>query len=308
MQKSNRHHRGRSGGARTFNDEPKVGTSEELLTLLRRIDGSSYGAYKRAIGEWDYGAFKVYLDRVQSDPYAPPSALRVVANPAKMGLPAETVSTPDQQVATGDFLIRAFKAAIRRQGRGPISIVNTSQEILQRSAAQVTEDRVELRIQVQLPARGRTILGKAAATIFERQLPDVINETFDFWSQDATDYLAELIRHVHTYEDHLALQQALEDNGWVTFVNNGAVLPRKSGISELPMEDAVLFESPQSLEATVNLPHAGEVTGMAIRPGITLIVGGGYHGNPLSYPRFSGAYTHISQGMDANWWRLCQKP
>ena len=135
-----------NSGPRKFDDSSKTGSQQDLLALLRKIDGSSYGAYKRAIGVWDFGGFKVYLDRVQSDPYAPPSSLRITADPSKMGLPPETLTTPDQRVATGDFLIRAFGDAIRRHdGRPALSIVRTTQEILDRSAAVVTPERVELR-------------------------------------------------------------------------------------------------------------------------------------------------------------------
>ena len=198
-----------NSGPRKIDDTPKTGSQQDLLALLRKIDGSSYGAYKRAIGEWDFGGFKVYLDRVQSDPYAPPSSLRITADPSKMGLPPETLTTPDQRVATGDFLIRAFGDAIRRHdGRPALSSVRTTQEILDRSAAVVTPERVELRIQVQLPARGRTIQGRQATTIFEDELPDAVGEAFDFWSPEARDYLDDLLRHVQTYEDHVALTRA----------------------------------------------------------------------------------------------------
>ncbi len=286
---------GRPSGGRRFDDKPKHGTDKELLALLHGIDGSSYGAYKRAVGEWDFGSFKVMLDRIQSDPYAPPSAARVVADPLKMGLPPETLSTPEQQLATGDFLVRAFRRAIRSEDRySNVSIVGTGQEILDRSAAVVTPEKVELRIQIQLPARGRTVQGHKAATIFDVELPDAVNETFDFWSEDAKDYLAELLSHVRTYEDHVALQQALVERGWVAFLNDGAVLARRSGVSQLPMDGAVPFESPTSLRQKVVLPHAGEVQGMAIEPGITLIVGGGYHGKSTLLSAIQrGVYAHV---------------
>ncbi|WP_099332964.1 ABC-ATPase domain-containing protein [Actinomyces minihominis] len=280
---------------RRFDDKPKVGTQSELLSLLRNIDGSSYGAYKRAIGRWDFGAFTVHLDRVQSDPYAPPSSLRVVADPRRMGLPPETYTTAAQRVATGDFLIRSFGEALRDgDGPGPISIVRTTQQILERSAATVSDNEVELRIQVQLPARGRTIQGRRAAQIFEVELPDVAHLVLDFWSPEAKEYRKALLRHVHTYEDHQALQRSLVENNWVAFINDEAILPRESGISQRPMREAIPFVSPQSLRRSVTLPHAGQVEGMAIPPGITVIVGGGYHGKSTVLSAIQhGVYAHI---------------
>ncbi len=285
----------RGGRRPKFDDKPKQGSDKELLTLLRSFEGKSYGSYKRALGTWDYGDFKVVLERIQSDPYAPPSAVRIETTPQAMGLPPETVSTPDQALATGDFLIRAFKDHLRSEKRySSLSIAGTTQEILDRSAAVVTPEKVELRIQVQLPARGRTVLGHKAAAIFDVELPDAVQETIDFKSPHAAEYLAQLIKHVHTLEDHRALTLALEENNWVSFVADGAMLPRRSGVSQLPLEDAVPFESPSSLRATVTLPHAGEVAGMAVQPGITLIVGGGYHGKSTVLDAIQrGVYPHI---------------
>lgn len=250
-----------------------------LTDVLRRLDGSSYGSYKRALGSWDFPGFTVHIDRVQSDPYAPPSAVRVTAP----GLPQFT--TADQQVAAADFLVRNFP------GSRDISIARTGQEILERSAATVTPNQIELRLQVRLPARGRTILGRQAATIFGEDLPRAVAKVLRF---DQADYAAALEAHVHSLEDHRRLQDVLVENNWVGFIADGAILARQSGISQLPMEDSVPFASPDSMRVTVDLPHAGAVPGMAIPAGLTLIVGGGYHGKSTLLSALQrGVYPHI---------------
>lgn len=55
---------------------------------------------------------------------------------------------------------------------------------------------------------------------------------------------------------------------------------RQSGASDAPMpaREAVLFESPPSVAVELVLPNRGRVVGMGIRKGVTLIVGGGFHG------------------------------
>lgn len=284
-----------SGERRRGPAKPAVGSDRQLISLLRSIDGSSYGAYKRTIGEWSYRSFKVYIDRIQSDPYAPPSSIRVTSDPQTMGLPENTYTTRDQQIATGDFLIRKFRDTVRSDRRFQnIQVARVTQALLERSAAVVTPEKVELRIQVQMPARGRSVLGHEAASIFDVSLPDVVQETFDFRSDHAANYRAGLVEHVETLEDHRALQAALDERGWVAFVADGATLARLSGVSELPMEDAVPFQSPESLQETVDLPHAGAVTGMAIKPGITVIVGGGYHGKSTVLQAIQrGVYPHV---------------
>ena len=138
------------------------------------------------------------------------------------------------------------------------------------------------------------ILGRTAAEIFDRDGPDAIVNTLDFTSSEAADDLEAMRAHVHAYEDYHALQKALVDNGWIAFVADGSMLARLSGVSQLPMEDAVAFESPESLRREVTLPHAGLVKGMAIEPGVTVIVGGGYHGkSTLLNALQRGVYAHI---------------
>ena len=44
------------------------------------------------------------------------------------------------------------------------------------------------------------------------------------------------------------------------------------------MKGSVPFRSPKELAVTLDLPNKGKITGMGIPRGITLIVGGGYHG------------------------------
>lgn len=337
---------------RRFDDRPKFGSDRDLLRILQSIDGSSYGAYKHTIGQWDYGNYQVVIDRVQADPYAPPSSVRIVTTPQAMGLPDEVLQTRDRRLAVGDFLNRAFARNLQRiSGRtgrpSALSIARTTPEILERSAVQVSPSQAELRIQVRLPARGRTIMGREAEEIFDEELPDVVADTLDFSAPgqaeqaDSTtelrqnqptvqneangapgnvadpatytttgadpaenttpplanptnEYLANLIRHVHTLEDHRELQRQVAERGWVAFVANQSILARRSGISELPLEGALPFQAPLTLQQTVTLPHAGKVSGMAIPRGITLIVGGGYHGKSTMLSALQrGVYPHV---------------
>ena len=69
----------------------------------------------------------------------------------------------------------------------------------------------------------------------------------------------------------------------------------ESGISDRPMKNSVLFQSPESMEVEMELPHKGTVKGMGIRKGITLIVGGGYHGKSTLLKALElGVYDHIA--------------
>jgi predicted ABC-class ATPase len=61
------------------------------------------------------------------------------------------------------------------------------------------------------------------------------------------------------------------------------------------MKDAVPFQSPDSLQVELESIYHGKIAGMGIRKGITLIVGGGFHGkSTLLTALQKGIYNHIS--------------
>ena len=61
------------------------------------------------------------------------------------------------------------------------------------------------------------------------------------------------------------------------------------------MKGSVPFVSPASMEVAMELPHKGRIKGMGIREGITLIVGGGYHGKSTLLKALElGVYDHIA--------------
>ena len=150
---------------------------------------------------------------------------------------------------------------------------------------------IEIRARVALPARGRSIRGREAANIFSHDLTREVNAALDLTGERAERLLA----HVAALEDHRALTQAVLDNGWVSFLADGSILPRRSGVSDEPMEEgAVPLTAPDSLAATVHLPHAGEVRGTAVGSGVTLVVGGGYHGKSTLLSAIErGVYPHV---------------
>ncbi|PID97818.1 MAG: isopentenyl-diphosphate delta-isomerase [Actinobacteria bacterium] len=273
----------------------RTGTDETLIRDAESLDGRPYGAYNSLLGDWDYGDFSLSIDRIQADPYAPPSSLRVSSKPKTMGLPDECLATTDSRLATADFLVRSFEQAIHeRCPRGAVHVARTGQEILQRSAATVTSDFVEVRFQLHMPARGRTILGREAARILDIDIPDIVMDTFDFVSAGSEPMKEKLLAHIAAYEDYCALRAALVENNWVTFVADEAILARRSGVSQKPLTDSVPFRSPDTLRRSVTLPHAGTITGMAIEPGVTVIVGGGYHGKSTLLSAIArGVYAHI---------------
>ncbi|CAM9996485.1 unnamed protein product, partial [Ectocarpus sp. 12 AP-2014] len=87
--------------------------------------------------------------------------------------------------------------------------------------------------------------------------------------------------HVESVEDQRHLRRLVAASDGVAFVADGCVLPRRGGSDDRPMEisrGAVPFRSPESLRREFRLPHRGVVKGMLVPRGVTVIVGGGYHG------------------------------
>ena len=150
---------------------------------------------------------------------------------------------------------------------------------------------LQVRARVALPARGRSIQGHEAARIISRDLTRATSTALDLTGERAERLLA----HVAALEDHRALTQAVRSNGWVSFLADGALLPRRSGVSDEPMRSgAVPLEAPEPLAAEVSLPHAGKVRGTAIASGVTVIVGGGYHGKSTLLSAVErGVYPHV---------------
>ncbi|HUG42302.1 MAG TPA: ABC-ATPase domain-containing protein [Longimicrobiales bacterium] len=273
-----------------------------LLALardLRDLDGQGYPAYKGIRGRYDTAGYVLHVEHVQGDPFADPSRIRVDVPPATAGLPAWTVRTAARRRATADFLNRRLAAALRDASRplgsgnsGELRVLRPGQEVLARASVEVDGDgAVRARLRAGLPARGRRIQGEAAAALLTESLPAAVEGALFYAALDP-----EALRtHVETVEDAVALREQLEPRGLVAFVADGAALPRRSGVDDRPLEAGVVpFDSPAALRVVLPAPHAGEVAGMGVPRGVTLIVGGGYHGkSTLLRALERGIYDHV---------------
>lgn len=293
----------RSSGQRRFNDEPRESTLNELTSHLHAIDGRSYAAYKAIVGRYRSPlGWVLYIDRIQPDPYAPPTAIRVVLPLALTGAAARLTASPTRAVALRDYLARSLRELLKGQA---ISIAPAGQEILERSSVNLHETwqddfstpafnapgpYLELRLRWSLPAFGREIAGRQAARNLNLDLARAV-ASLDLRESELG---AEAWKHCQVAEDHAALQEILVERGWVAFLADGANLARRSGVSQLPLEGGVPLTAPETLAQTVQLPHAGPVRGTAIPAGVTVIAGGGYHGKSTLLNAIArGIYPHI---------------
>lgn len=276
-------------------------SSEDLRQLLVSIDHRGYPAYKSTQGAYDFGAYVLSIDHVQGDPFASPSNVSISIAHQKAGYPAESFGSPWRKTALEDYLVRQFHQEIARynfkaKGSGKSGLIATSHpgpEILPRTACECTEKGITARFEVGFPANGRTINSGELIKIFFDFLPKCIQQVFFYRSRKP----AEVKAVIDLADDQQYIRKQLLEQNLVSFVADGAVLPRESGVSSRPMSGtgSVAFQSPASLQVTMDLPHKGSISGMGIPKGITLIVGGGYHGkSTLLKALEAGVYNHIA--------------
>ena len=272
---------------------------ERLIQTLNRIDGRQYGAYKDLSGmKSNMGDFELHFDHIQGDPFAAPSRIRLEIPSETIALPAEGFENSVAQRATADFFHRLLRRPLsggqRGKGSGKsglLEIAPVGQEVLERTGAVVSNNGgLRVRMQVGLPAQGRRILGREAIRILTQTMPEVVHANLRSSSYSEDD----LLRHVRIIEDQVQLRESLSEKKLVAFIADGALLPRKSGADDHPMKEGLPFESPDSLRVALDSKHSGKLQGLGIPEGITLIVGGGYHGkSTLLNTLARGVYDHI---------------
>ncbi len=272
----------------------------ELRDILHRIDHKGYPAYKDTRGHYDFPEFTLSIDHVQGDPFASPSKVSVFLSGKRAGFPEDLWKEKCRRIALQDYLLRQFgkrieKVSFKAKGSGKSGLMSVSrpgQEVLRRSACEINKDSgdILLRMEVGFPANGRTVNSRELEKILFEFLPECVKGALFYKALPAK----EITDWVNLASDQQYIREQLKELGLIAFVADNAILPRESGVSGKPLRQAVPFHSPKALEVTMNLPFGGTIKGMGIKKGITLIVGGGYHGkSTLLKALEAGVYNHI---------------
>ena len=275
-------------------------SSSDLKSMLKNIDRKGYPAYKGTSGIYDFGNYFLQIDHVQGDPFASPSKLSIKIKGKKAGFPAEFYNKKCKRIALCDHLTRLFynalsKISFRAKGSGKsglFSISKCEQQVLERTACTINPSNGDIFVHFEagFPANGRTVNARELDKMLFGLLPDCVSSSL-FYKNIDQKMLEEAI---HLSEDQHMIRQNLDSMGLVAFIADGSVLPRESGISQKPLKNCVRFQSPDTYRVSFDLPHHGTITGMGIPKGITLIVGGGYHGKSTLLKALElGVYDHI---------------
>ncbi len=272
---------------------------DKLIQFLKKIDGKGYRAYKELAGTYHFPDGTLFVDYVQGDPFAPPSRIRVRVARDKAAFPGELLINKPRRIGLQDYLVRrvAEKIAqsaggVRGTGKSGLFYIDAGgQEIIERTALVINSAFVEARLSVGLPAAGRRVTGQSALVMFTQELPEIIRGSLFYQNIDARKAAA----FAKLKEDQHFIREELVRRKLVSFVAEDAVLPRESGISQKPLKErAVPFKAPAGLTVKMELPNHGPIKGMGIPAGITLIVGGGYHGKSTLLRAIErGVYDHI---------------
>ena len=253
-----------------------------LYQKIRSLQGKNYGLYKSlADRSWDFGDFVLEFLHVQGDPYAPASRVMIKASLLMLGFPSEWGGTFERRLALSDYLYRRLSALVREKypDRDAAVVFDTAgPEMLVRNALWVDNGELRACLQVRLPGDGRKIQAEAAAEILTMVLPDLVSAALYNSGESKKDGVEpELVEHYRVLAERKEILSQLEERGLCAFVPDGAVLPRASGLSELPMDGAVPFVAPEEMAVTL-VANGREIRGMGIPKGITVISGGAFHG------------------------------
>ena len=274
-------------------------TAAQLRGDLRDIDRRSYPAYKSLAGSFGFGGYILHIEHVQGDPFAAPSRLRVEVSRRTAAFPDRLCQSPVDRRALADCLLRRFdrqagRFSFQAKGSGKSGVIAVSrcgQEVLERTACEITDQAVHLRFEVGFPANGRTINAPELEKILFEYLPVCVEQSLFY----AKLPKGEAEEAVFLAEDQAYIRQELERRHLAAFVADGAVLPRESGVSDRPMAGAVPFAAPETMAVELDLPHRGRLRGMGVPEGITLIAGGGYHGKSTLLKALErGVYDHVA--------------
>lgn len=270
---------------------------EKLQKALKQLAGKGYKGYKSLRGTYSFDTFKLAIDYVQGDPFAAPSKIRIIIPDKFRPIKSSWLENRSRKLYAEDLITREIYKGIQNNDdfikgsgkSGLIMIDNPGQEILERTSVTLEDNQTIICLSVGLPANGRRINGKQAEKLFINAIPDILSRSVLRIKDNQFEEVIQLA------DQHQAIRKEMEKNDWISFIANGSILPRESGISNRPLKQAVPFQSPKENQVAISIPHREEVlTGMAIKKGITVIVGGGYHGkSTLLNALERGVYHHI---------------
>lgn len=271
---------------------------KEFFNILNLIDKREVGEYVKLAGDFDFSRYVLKISQIPGD-FEEQNHIFVVRVPQIIaGFPGELIDTPVRRTALEDFLVRRIAdqvdqiARFDQHGiaRRRLAVARPGQKILPRTALIVTDEYVEARLYLDLPVENGMISGNDLHEIFFEDLPAIVNSSLIFCNLDE-----ELVREsVNMMEDADRIRQMLSTQGLISFVAEGAFLARKNDSDEPDFDHIVQLSVPEEAQIALDVPNAGQIRGLGIPSGITVILGDDFSGRQeLMSAIASGIYNHV---------------
>lgn len=253
---------------------------EEFHKILEAIDGQPFDRYRDIVGDFDFTRYVIKIAALQKQAGAGRTSIFIRVPQTIADFPPALFEAAVRRTALEDYLTRRLGEAVERlcpavHGRetsGKVFVDLPRSAVVPRTSMVVTDEYVECRLGIDLPARDGRILAHVAQEIFFDEMPQVVNSALVYANLDPRD--------VRTFVDFVQesdqIRQAMNARGLIAFVADGSYLGPDDVDAYGP--EPVAVESPPSLRVTIDLPGGRSVTGLGIPQGVTLITGPAYSG------------------------------
>jgi len=280
---------------------------KEFYNLLTELDGQPFSEYQQLVGDFDFSRYVIKCTKLElegDESSHPVFSIRVPQTIAE--IPEYLFDSPVRRTAMEDLLLRRLATNIEGianfdqsgMARRHILASSPGQKIIPRNALQLTKEYIEVRLQIILPIQHVIIEGEAvtaingemARQIFFEDLPGVISNGLFYCNMDT----AEADRFVNNMDDADRLRQHLGASGQVSFLAEGALVSRMAGEDLPDYERLAPIEIDGDLTEEFEVPHGGNVRGLSIPNGLTLILGESNSGRVDVMDAIAqGIYNHI---------------
>lgn len=278
---------------------------KEFYNLLAEIDGKPFAEYEQLVGDFDFARYVIKCIRMDTAPDvdAPVFNIRIPQSIAEM--PGHLYDSPVRRTALEDYLTRNFSEAVGKiarfnesgWARRNILVADPGQKILPRTSVVVTKEYIDARIRIALPYKvfssgsgNRLIDGEMARKVFFEDLPEAVSSSLFCCNMDLSE--AELF--VNSMEDADRVRQTLGTAGLVSFVGEGSFLARLQDSDEPDFDNIVPFDVDESAKTEIEVPNAGQLRGLGIPAGLTVVLGDAANGRKDFMSAIaSGVFNHI---------------
>ncbi|MBU0677888.1 MAG: ABC-ATPase domain-containing protein [Verrucomicrobia bacterium] len=271
---------------------------KEFFSILNSIDGKDFSEYSSLIGDFDFSRYVLKITQSPENAESDPCLFVVRVPQIIAGFPAHLFNTPVRRTALEDLLTRKLGEAIERVAqydregvsRRRLAVAVPGQKILPRTSLLVTEEFVEARIYVDLPARDGFITGESAQDVFFDHLPAVVTAALIYCNLDEK----EVDHFVDLMEDADQIRQMLPTRGFVAFAADGSMVVRERATDLPDYESTAVLSVPEDLLVELDVPNTGAIKGLGIPSGITVVLGDNLSGRTeLLRAVASGIYNHV---------------